>query len=203
MHFPCTWRTCRNRSVLVMIPRNRPDPSTTTALPARVLSAILFLILCMGADGQTRVTCRQGRRRWQQRQPCHTHIVGIRKATANADEYRQCASHLHPTRICRIALPLHEPYTLIPKRRLAPNPEKNKNHHERARTPLLHPKSERGFFSHLGQHEARHRSIRSALLVFLSVRLFGRRLVDRVCRTQVEDAPSCACPWHADMSSKR
>lgn len=39
-----------------MIPRNLPELSTTTALPPRVLSAIFCLILCIGAEGQTRVT---------------------------------------------------------------------------------------------------------------------------------------------------
>lgn len=39
-----------------MIPRSRPELSTTTALPPLLLSAIFILILCIGADGQTRVT---------------------------------------------------------------------------------------------------------------------------------------------------
>ena len=48
--------TCRKRSVLVMIPRNRPESSKTTALPPLGLSAISFLMACIGVEGRTFVT---------------------------------------------------------------------------------------------------------------------------------------------------
>lgn len=47
-----------------MIPRNRPELSTTTALPPLLPSAIICLISRIGADGHTRVTLHERQGEW-------------------------------------------------------------------------------------------------------------------------------------------